>query len=150
MKIDVIRERLANSYTAGKMYLNGIYFCDTLEDVDRGLKQGDALEDIKQKKVVGQTAIPAGHYNVYLTFSPKFKKQMPLINNVPAFAGVRIHAGNTTNDTEGCVLVGKKNGGTLILSRDTFNALYNRIEQAINKGEAVTIEIGYNPAQWIE
>lgn len=144
MKIDVKRIQLANNYTIGKMYLNNEYFCDTLEDTDRGLKQDLPIEENERRKVKGQTAIPVGHYNVYLTFSPRFKKQMPLINNVPAFEGVRIHAGNTQQDTEGCILVGKRNGGTLIFSRDTFARLFNRIDEALAKGEAVTIEISYN------
>lgn len=142
MKIEVIRNKFATSFTAGKMYVNDVYFCDTIEDHDRGLNKADGERACKVRKFAGQTAIPAGEYTIYMTFSPRFKKPMPLINNVPAFKGVRIHAGNTAQDTEGCILVGKYNKtGVVINSRDTFDKLYKQIEDAIKAGEGVTITI---------
>lgn len=135
-------KRIANKkdYCIGKLYINGKYFCDTLEDVDRGLDDSMTEDDIKEIKVKGQTAIPVGIYTVLLTYSPKYKKVMPLINNVKGYEGIRIHSGNTSKDTEGCVLVGKNTVvGRLTDSRNTYNALFKRLQQ---KGSnKITIEI---------
>jgi hypothetical protein len=103
-----------------------VYFCDVLEDTDRGLKDEMSEEEILSKKVKGETAIPTGIYPITLTYSPKYKKNMPLINNVKGYSGIRIHSGNTHKDTEGCLLVGKnKEVGKVLYSRVTYNALYN-------------------------
>jgi hypothetical protein len=135
-------KRIANrkDYCIGKLYINGKYFCDTLEDVDRGLDDSMTEDDIKQLKVKGQTAIPVGIYTVLLTYSPKYKKIMPLINNVKGYSGIRIHSGNSSKDTEGCLLVGKNTVvGRLTDSRNTYNALFKRLQQ---KGSnKITIEI---------
>ena len=135
-------KRIANrkDYCIGKLYINGKYFCDTLEDVDRGLDDSMSEDDIKQIKIKGQTAIPCGIYTVLLTYSPKYKKVMPLINNVKGYSGIRIHSGNSSKDTEGCLLVGKNTVvGRLTDSRNTFNALFKRLQQ---KGSnKITIEI---------
>lgn len=135
-------KRIANrkDYCIGKLYINGKYFCDTLEDVDRGLDDSMTEDDIKQIKVKGQTAIPVGIYTVLLTYSPKYKKVMPLINNVKGYSGIRIHSGNSSKDTEGCLLVGKNTVvGRLTDSRNTFNALFKRLlQKGSNK---ITIEI---------
>ena len=135
-------KRIANrkDYCIGKLYINGKYFCDTLEDVDRGLDDSMTEEEIKSIKVKGQTAIPVGIYTVLLTYSPKYKKVMPLINNVKGYSGIRIHSGNSSKDTEGCLLVGKNTVvGRLTDSRNTYNALFKRLQQ---KGSnKITIEI---------
>ena len=135
-------KRIANKkdYCIGKLYINGKYFCDTLEDVDRGLDDSMTEDDIKQIKIKGQTAIPVGIYTVLLTYSPKYKKVMPLINNVKGYSGIRIHSGNSSKDTEGCLLVGKNTVvGRLTDSRNTFNALFKRLlQKGSNK---ITIEI---------
>ena len=135
-------KRIANrkDYCIGKLYINGKYFCDTLEDVDRGLDDSMSEDEIKQLKVKTQTAIPVGIYTVLLTYSPKYKKVMPLINNVKGYSGIRIHSGNSSKDTEGCLLVGKNTViGRLTDSRNTFNALFKRLQQ---KGSnKITIEI---------
>lgn len=134
--------RIANKkdYCIGRLYINGVYFCDTLEDTDRGLDDTMTEEDIKEMKVYGQTAIPTGIYTVLLTYSPKYKKVMPLINNVKGYSGIRIHSGNTAKDTEGCLLVGKNTKvGMVTDSRNTYNALFKRLQQ---KGSnKITIEI---------
>lgn len=135
-------KRIANrkDYCIGKLYINGKYFCDTLEDVDRGLDDSMTEEEIKEKKVYGKTAIPTGIYTVLLTYSPKYKKVMPLINNVKGYSGIRIHSGNTAKDTLGCLLVGKNTQvGMVTDSRNTYNALYKRLlQKGSNK---ITIEI---------
>lgn len=135
-------KRIANKkdYCIGKLYINGKYFCDTLEDVDRGLDDSMTEEEIKRLKVKGQTAIPVGIYTVLMTYSPKYQKIMPLINNVKGYSGIRIHSGNSSKDTEGCLLVGKNTVvGRLTDSRNTFNALFKRLlQKGSNK---ITIEI---------
>ena len=135
-------KRIANrkDYCIGKLYINGKYFCDTLEDRDRGLDDSMSEEEIKQIKIKGETAIPTGIYTILLTYSPKYKKVMPLINNVKGYSGIRIHSGNSSKDTEGCLLVGKNTVvGRLTDSRNTFNALFKRLQQ---KGSnKITIEI---------
>lgn len=120
MKIIVKRTFLGKDYTIGKMYLDGIPFCDTLEDTVRPAGQ----------KIYGETAIPAGKYKVIKTMSPRFKKLLPLICDVPGFSGVRIHAGNTAADTEGCILVGEnKVKGKVINSQITMNKLMTKLDE---------------------
>lgn len=135
-------KRIANrkDYCIGKLYINGKYFCDTLEDRDRGLDDSMTEDEIKQSKIKEQTAIPVGIYTVLLTYSPKYKRIMPLINNVKGYSGIRIHSGNSSKDTEGCLLVGKNTVvGRLTDSRNTYNALFKRLQQ---KGSnKITIEI---------
>lgn len=129
MNLTVKRLAKKNTYTIGKLYIDGVYFCDTLEDKDRGLKQSDDLAYITKHKVYGETAIPTGTYSVSLTYSPKFKKVLPLIENVKGFSGIRIHSGNTAQDSLGCILVGKNTVvGKVTNSRDTFNALFEKLQ----------------------
>lgn len=110
------------------MYIDGKYFCDTIEDVDRGLKDEMSVEEILKLKVKGETAIPTGIYPVYLTYSPKYKKQMPLIDNVKGYSGIRIHSGNTSKDTEGCLIVGLNTKvGMVTQSRKYYNLLYKEL-----------------------
>lgn len=105
--------------TPGVLYFEGDKFCDTLEDQVR--EPG--------VKVPGATAIPAGRYEIRLTYSRRFKQVMPQLLNVPGFEGIRIHAGNTERDTEGCILVGKLEGDHLVNSRDTYNDLMDELEK---------------------
>lgn len=138
----ILIERIANrdTYCIGKMYINGEYFCDTLEDRDRGLDCFMTEEEIAKIKVYGQTAIPIGMYRLILNYSPKYKKVMPLLLDVKGYSGIRIHSGNTDKDTLGCILVGQnKVVGQVINSRVTYNALYKRLKQ--HDGENILIEI---------
>lgn len=141
--MNIILDRIAkkSKYTIGKLYIDGEYFCDTIEDTDRGLTQTMTDAQIKSKKVYGQTAIPTGTYKVIISYSNKFKRQMPLLLNVPGFLGIRIHSGNTEKDTEGCLIVGKnKVVGKVIESKDTYNKLFSILCKA-NKKEAIKITI---------
>ena len=125
MRLTVLRIANKPTYTIGKLYIDGCYYCDVLDDVDRGLDNDMEESEILKKKVKGQTAIPTGTYPVKITYSPKYKKLMPLIDNVKGYSGIRIHSGNTHKDTEGCLLVGRnKEVGKVLESRKTFNALY--------------------------
>lgn len=118
------------TYTIGKLYLNGRYFCDTLEDKYRG-------DNLEKTKVKGKTAIPRGTYRGIFNYSPKFKKYLPLLMDVPYFTGIRIHSGNTAEDTEGCILVGENlEVGKVLNSRVTYNRLASALA---NKEFKITI-----------
>lgn len=101
------------------------------------------LEDVvRPEKIHGKTAIPAGTYDVIIRYSPKFKRLMPAISKVPGFTGILIHAGNTSTDTEGCILVGFiRDGNSIFYSRAAFDFLFAEIKAAINGGESVKITI---------
>ena len=139
MQLTVRRYQFGEKSTLGKMSVNGAQFCFTLEDRWRE-KPGVPVD---QWKVDGQTAIPAGTYTVITDFSQHFGKPMPHVLDVPGFAGIRIHSGNTDEDTEGCILVGGTpvNEDFIPNSRGTFEALFALIEEAESKGEAITLEI---------
>lgn len=153
MKLKLIRKYKKETYSIGQLYVDGVYFCETCEDKDRGLKQTDSLNSIKSKKVYGETAIPLGTYEVRMDIvSPKYSAvswyktlcggKLPRLMNVPGFEGVLIHPGNTALDSYGCILVGKnKVKGGLTESRVTFSALYAMMKKAHERGETITIEI---------
>lgn len=138
MKILLKRIAKKATYTIGKIYVDGQYVCDCIEDKDRGLKQSMTLEQINKLKVFGQTAIPTGEYKVTLNvISPKYSKstwykqnangaRVPRILNVKGFDGILIHTGNYANpDSNGCILVGKNTKvGMVTDSKNTFKELY--------------------------
>ena len=129
MRIELVRIAFNSTYTIGKLYVDGKYFSDVLEDVDRGLDSSMTESEILEKKVKGQTAIPTGHYVINITYSPKYKRMMPLLLDVKGFSGIRIHSGNTAKDTEGCLIVGKnKKVGMVLESRDTYQRLFKMME----------------------
>ena len=138
MKLTLIRKYKLPTYTVGKLYIDGEYFCDTLEDKDRGLTDDMTVSEISKIKIKKETAIPTGTYKITITYSNRFKKNMPLINDVKGFEGIRIHSGNTDKDTEGCILVGfNKIKGNVINSRDTYNKLFS----ILSKSNNITITI---------
>lgn len=108
MKLKLYREFFTPTETLGSLYIDGKFFCYTLEDKDRNLRSSMALTDILTRKVSRETAIPYGKYKVSVTMSNRFKRLMPLIHNVPGFEGVRLHGGNTHHNTEGCPLVARQ------------------------------------------
>ena len=115
--------------------LEGAYFCDTLEPTWRDYANG-------AYKVKGRSAIPEGRYAVVISYSPKFKQWLPILLGVPKFEGIRIHAGNTAKDTEGCILVGQnREVGKVLDSRKWLYGLKQKIVEAKDRGEAVWITI---------
>ena len=138
MYIQLVREYYTNKSTEGKLFVNGEFECYTLEDTDRNLEGGG-------EKIYGKTAIPKGVYDMKITYSPRFKEDMPLILNVPQFEGVRIHKGNTSTDTDGCILVGvdNKNGTDDFIgqSKKAYEKLFSKLSEAEKRGEKLTIEI---------
>lgn len=140
------------TYTIGRLFINGEYFCDTLEDKDRGLSAALPVESLKRMKEYGKTAIPTGTYKVNLrTVSEKFRDRswarpyggrLPRLLNVPAFEGVLIHVGNVPEDTLGCILVGEnKVVGKVINSTATFKRLMDKLQPMAEKDETVYIQI---------
>ena len=138
MEIKVIRNILTSEYTVGKLYIDEEYMCDTIEDRYRKIKK-------KEDKVYGTTAIPCGHYPVLLDFSSKYSKMMPHILDVPFFEGIRIHPGNSDEDSLGCILVGEYMpgvaGGWVANSRKAYSKVFDKIKQASDKGERIFITI---------
>lgn len=130
MELRLERIFKGESYTIGKLYVDDIYYCDTLEDKVRNLPT--------EKKVMHETAIPAGKYEVIVNLSPKFKRELPRLLNVPFFDGILIHRGNTARDTSGCILVGEnKVKGKVINSTPYELDLTAKIKEA----GGATIEI---------
>ena len=129
-------------YTISRFFVNDERWCECLEDTDRGLASSMSISEVKAKKVYGKTAIPSGKYQVTLTYSPKFRKYLPLVNDVKCFSGIRFHAGNTNRDTEGCILLGKNTKvGMVTNSAYWTDRLIGAVRNAIDHGEIVTLEI---------
>lgn len=153
MNLKVERRWKKATYTIGILYVDGVRLCETLEDRDRGLFQGDTLAQIKSLKVYGETAIPVGKYTVAMDIlSPKYSAvkwyhdlcggKMPRLLDVPGFDGILIHPGNTALDSNGCILVGRNTkAGMVLQSRDTFKKLYNKMKKAHDRGEKITVTI---------
>lgn len=135
MQIVIERGLSGTACTIGKLYLDSVFFAYSLEDVDRKLEAGG-------KKIKGETAIPRGNYKVTIDFSNRFQKQMMHVLDVPGFEGIRIHAGNTAADTEGCILLGKvRSDNAVFNSRDAVNALFEKVRTALDAGQPVTLEV---------
>jgi hypothetical protein len=141
MELKLIRREFSDKSTIGELFIEGKFFCFVLEDKDRGLNQEMDLLVIKMLKVLGKTCIPYGRYEIAITFSNKFQKQMPLLLHVPGYEGIRIHVGNSDIDTLGCLLVGKKKTKDKITeSTLAFNELFVMLESYL-KREKVFITI---------
>lgn len=151
MKLLLVRKYKKAEYTIGELYIDGKFFCNTIEDKDRGLKQNMTLSEIQKTKVPNETAIPAGKYEVVLDIiSPSFSKKqfykdfcdgkLPRLLNVPGFEGILIHCGTNQDNSSGCIIVGEnKIKGGLINSKETFMKLYTILKSSDDKIE-ITIE----------
>jgi hypothetical protein len=150
MKIKVVREFFSNSETLGTMYINDKFFCYTLEDYDRKFKQSQDEAFIKKNKIAKKTALPSGEYRLILSISNRFQRLMPEVLNVKGFAGIRIHGGNTHENTEGCILIAKNR---FIDKQSTFGKIRNwiqgtmevqlikEIQKALNNNEIIELSI---------
>jgi hypothetical protein len=125
----VVRDTFFEDCTLGKMYINGVYECETLEDKVREIID----VPVADWKIKAITAIPVGMYKLTLSMSNRFKKVLPELHSVPGYTGVRIHSGNTGQDSEGCILVGQRRvGHSVTLSRDAMAALQAKLEKLEN------------------
>lgn len=152
MKLLLKRIALRPTYTIGKLYINGTYVCDTLEDTVRDLNRNGKFDNGEQK-IYGETAIPYGTYEITMKVkSPKFSKKptydwckgyLPRLLNVPSFDGILIHALNTANDSYGCIGVGEnKIVGKILNSMNTLRyKVYPLLKESSDRGEKITIEI---------
>ena len=153
MKLKIERRWPKATYTIGVLFIDGLRYCETLEDRDRGLKQTDPPTYISSRKVAGETAIPKGTYGVAMNVtSPKYagvawyynfcRGKMPRLLAVPGFDGILIHPGTSALDTRGCILVGKNTKvGKLTESKACFQQIYKLMKAAADRGETISIEI---------
>lgn len=131
MNLHLKRFKIEPGYTVGKLYIDGAFQCHTLEPTAR------------TEKVAGDTAIPTGTYTVFVTHSPRFNRNLPIVMNVPGFEGIRIHAGNRASDTDGCILVGQWDRGMTL--RNSGEALAQLIMK-IREAEPVELKITQEPS----
>lgn len=131
MDLKVVRRFKGELYTIGSFFINDTYFCDTVEDKVR--KPG--------VKIPGKTAIPYGKYKVILTHSPKFKRKLPLLLDVPNFTGIRIHRGNNANDSSGCVILGENRAKGMVLNSTRYEEELVKKLESLPLNEKVFIEI---------
>lgn len=153
MKLVIDRKYKKQSYTISNLYIDGKWFCNCLEDADRGLDNSMSEGMIRTLKKPSITAIPRGTYEITLdVVSPKYSKvqfykdvcngKVPRLKNVKGFDGILIHAGNTDKDSSGCLLVGQnKVKGQVVNSKETFKQLYNLLQDGKSKGEKIIIKI---------
>ena len=136
MELTLTRTSKRNTYTTGRLEIDGTYFCDTLEPTWRDIGRGRP-----GRKVRGRTAIPEGRYPLAVTYSPRFGRWLPLLLHVPQFTGVRIHAGNTAEDTAGCILVGKNvRPGMVLDSRLWLRRLLRKLgERPLGEGMWISV-----------
>lgn len=141
MKLELKRIALKSNYTIGKLFINGTYYCDTIEDKVIDLNKNGKFDD-GLTKVMHQTAIPYGTFKVVVNHSPKFNRELPRLLDVPYFEGILIHNGSDQNSSSGCIIVGEnKTVGKVTNSTFYMNNLTARIKDAQNKGETTTITI---------
>lgn len=133
---------ISNVFVDGKRFGDGKTYCNSLEDTDRGLTSDMTVDEIKKKKVYGKTAIPRGEYNVTMTYSSKYKRVMPLVNDVTGFDGIRLHSFNKAEDSLGCIGFGKNDKvGWISNSRYWTGLIEEKIKAALARGEKVKLVI---------
>ena len=140
MKLELKRFEFGTDWTIGKLFMDGKLVCFTLEDKVREVEG----QPVETWKVAGKTAIPKGEYQVIIAFSNRFQAPRPHVLNVPGFAGIRIHTGNSSGDTEGCILVGETwSGGNFIgNSARAYVQFFPQLQAALNLKEIVTLVVG--------
>ena len=153
MELLIDRKWKKQSYTISNLYIDGKWFCNCLEDADRGLDNSMSEDMIRTLKKPSITAIPRGTYEITLdVVSPKYSKvqfykdvcngKVPRLKNVKGFDGILIHAGNTEHNTNGCLLCGlNKIKGQVVNSKETFKQLYKLLQDGKNRGEKIVIKI---------
>ena len=141
MELKLHRKYIKPNYVIGNLYIDDKFFCNTLEDQNRDSNKNGKFDGL-EKKVPNETCIPFGRYQVVVTTSPKFGRELPLLLNVPEFEGIRIHRGNTIKDTSGCILCGEnKEVGKVINSTKYEIELTSLIKKATANGGKCYITI---------
>jgi hypothetical protein len=141
MELLLERKYIKPEYCIGRLYINGEFFCNTLEDTIRDINKNGTF-DCGEFKISGHTAIPYGTYEIQVTYSPKFKRELPLLLDVPSFTGIRIHRGNTNKDSSGCILVGENTKKGMVLNSTKYEEeLTKLLKDTQNKKEKIIITI---------
>lgn len=136
MHLDLLRRSMSTKATLGDLFVDGEFECHTLEDVVRDLGLNG------EGKIPGETAIPAGTYQIIVNLSPRFGRILPRLLDVPHFTGILIHKGNKSEDTHGCILVGSDLGDDLVTgSTKAFDALFPKLNAAYQRGEKISITV---------
>jgi hypothetical protein len=138
MKLTLKRIARKQGYTIGKLYIEDLYFCDTIEDTDRGLHQDMPLPEIKKIKIRDRTAIPTGTYKMIVNISPAKKRLLPRLLDVPGFEGILIHRGNTEGDSSGCIIVGENKVVGKVINSTGYEL---KLVELLKKAKELTIEI---------
>lgn len=142
MILKLVREVFTDVSTIGRLYANGVFLSYILEDKDRGLDSKMPLAEIQKIKIPHSTCVPYGTYRIHITFSNRFQKPLPLVEQVPGFEGIRIHPGNTDVDTEGCLLPGNiRKINQVLESRLAFTKVFNIIKESLDNKDDVTLII---------
>jgi hypothetical protein len=138
LELRLQRRFLGKDYTIGSLYIDDEYFCDTLEDVDRGLTQSTPLDEIRKIKIPHETAIPTGVYRVIVNLSPAKKRMLPRLLDVPGFSGILIHRGNTKHDSSGCILVGENKVKGKVINSTQYE---KRLVEILSKAQDIQLKI---------
>ena len=142
MRLKLKRRYFGEDYTIGSLFIDGVYFCDTIEDKNRDFNRDGDLLDPEEDKVYGETAIPFGVYRIELSMSPRFKRLLPLVLDVKHFTGIRIHRGNTAKDSHGCILPGEnKERGKVLNSTKYELSLVAKMQYNLERGKDIELEI---------
>jgi len=144
----LIRKYFTDKSTVGVLTFDGKFLCHTLEDTVRDLNKDGIFQP--EEKIYAQTAIPAGHYEVVVNYSNKFHKYLPLLLNVPFFRGIRMHSGNTSEQSAGCILLGRYEEDIpdiIVDSRMTFSKIFPMLEKKLKRGKIFIDIIGGNKVE---
>lgn len=142
MKLKLNRIYFSPTYTIGKLYVDGKFFCDTIEDVNRDLNKDGDLTDVGESKIQDKTCIPFGTYDVIVNESQRFKRLLPRLLNVPGFDGILIHNGVDENSSSGCIILGDNNQkGKVENGKFYMNKLTDMVFAEQKKNIKTTIQI---------
>ncbi len=143
MKLELKRLWLGEEATIGKLFVDGVEECYTLEDRVREIEG----KPVEEWKVHGKTAIPVGTYRVIIDFSNRYQRRMPHVLDVKGFTGIRFHSGNKAVDTDGCVLTGREKQGdaTILRSREAFREFFGKLTDVVEEGEEVWLTVTNEP-----
>lgn len=146
MNLHLLRTDFTDQTTIGELLIDEQFFCFVLEDRERGLRASMTTSELVAVKVFGKTAIPTGRYELILSFSERFQRQLPLLLHVPAFDGIRIHNGNFARDTDGCLLVGAGKQPDMVTdSKVTLAKLLPVLRTAAKKQKIFIEVVGHRP-----